>query len=192
MKSCNTQKRACFRSGFTIVEVSVVVALVGVMLVVTMASLADSRADRALDAVAREISAVAREVQNYALTGRQVSDVNVACLYGMKAVNATQYQVFYQYREADRTCADALSDDTEYFSHTLPHGVKFFEPNSDFSVRYVLPHANLVESPMSEDPFRIVLTKPSGLGDRYIVICLYENGSVITTKPSPTAHPDCS
>jgi prepilin-type N-terminal cleavage/methylation domain-containing protein len=166
----------CARRGMTLIEMIVVVALVGIMSSVTVVLMAGSRTDRALDAAAREVAALVREVQNYALTGRQVSDVNVACLYGMKAVNATQYQVFYQYREADKTCTDALSDDTEYFSRVLPHGVEFSDPA--FSVQYALPHAALGGTP------KITLSKAGSSGDRRAAVCLYGNGDVIVVPPS--------
>ncbi|MCX6765713.1 MAG: prepilin-type N-terminal cleavage/methylation domain-containing protein [Candidatus Moranbacteria bacterium] len=59
--------------GFTLLELIIVIAIIGIMTSVTLVYLGDSRKDRELEVAAREVAAAVREAQNNALTGKNAS-----------------------------------------------------------------------------------------------------------------------
>jgi type II secretory pathway pseudopilin PulG len=56
--------------GVTLMELTVIIAIIGIMTVVAMVSLSGAKNSKAVETAAREVAAAVREAQNYAITGK--------------------------------------------------------------------------------------------------------------------------
>jgi len=119
-------------AGFTLVEVMVVVALMGIMAALSIVSLGSGRIERELEANAREFVAVVREAQNYALTGKQVEG-NTACSFSVDWTAASStYSVGYT------PSGNCGASPTSIASYALKNGVEF---SNSGTVSFDLPWA---------------------------------------------------
>jgi len=62
------------KNGFTLIELILVIAIIGIMSVATIVSLQGGKVKKDLESSAREVSAAIRESQNSALTGKIASE----------------------------------------------------------------------------------------------------------------------
>src|SRR3989338_8872679 len=147
-------------AGFTLIEVMVVVALMGIMAALSIVSLESGRIERELEANAREFVGIVREAQNYALTGRQIGG-NTTCSFSV-AWAASAYSLRYT---PSGNCA---ASPTLIASYALKNGVAF--SNAD-ALSFSLPHAALNFGAGSK---KATFTKQS----RNYVVCIYADGRI--------------
>ena len=85
--------------GFSLVEVLVVIAFIGIMTGVLFVSLSGKRTETSLKSAAREVAAAVRTAQNSALTGVKtgVPDGRSLCRYEIKNTNASRYEILLHY-----------------------------------------------------------------------------------------------
>lgn len=168
----DTRKKYMMRKkGFTLVELMIVMAIVGIMTAVTIVSLGDARDRKAAEGEARKFAAVVREVQNYALTGKQLSAGEVTCSVGMRTIAlatgaTTSYDIFYTYRSgADCNTSTAVI----FATNTLLNEVEFSNATTAFS--FSVPRAELN---FSGPPKSFVLSK----GSATYAVCVYPSGRI--------------
>lgn len=121
-----------FVSGFTLLEVLVVVAIIGIMTSVAFVSVQRGKIDKEVSAAAEQVASAIREAQNYALSGKQPSTTETTCGFGFRRINLTRYNIFYNHTTASlSTCADvpkiydtAIAS-SNFTGITLPNGVLF-------------------------------------------------------------------
>jgi prepilin-type N-terminal cleavage/methylation domain-containing protein len=148
---------------FTLIEVMVVVAIIGIMAGIVIIPLGNGRIERELEANAREFVGVVREAQNYALTGRQAVAGTDPCRFHM-SWSGSNYTLTYWYKDAGGTC----NQTSPMAAYTLKNGVVF--GNSD-TLYFTLPHANLDFSTGSRGA---TLTKQSISH----IACVYADGRI--------------
>ena len=69
------------QKGFSLLELIIVIAIVGIMTAITLVSMNTLREKKAVEEAAREVAAAIRETQNYALTGKDITADSSACAY---------------------------------------------------------------------------------------------------------------
>lgn len=142
--------------GFTLIEVTVVMAIVGILASISILSFGTQNTKRVLETNAREFSAVLMEAQNYALAGKQVSG-GVVRQFDVVGISSTSYKIQATFKNGSSSTLATYS---------LKQGVIF--TSSGWSVSFSLPWA-------TTSPASIVLNKE---GSSHTV-CLNASGKII-------------
>lgn len=92
--------KACLpvRQGFTLIEMVVVVAIIGITSALIITSLTSTRSSRETERAIHTLAATLREAQNYALTGRSTSVSQENCFYAVRFMSSSQYALVNYYR----------------------------------------------------------------------------------------------
>lgn len=151
-------------SAFTIIEMVVVLAIIGIITVIMLRDWSGGRTTQQLDSAGREVEAVVREAQNYALTGSQGVPGTEPCQFQITWGGAG-YTTIYWYKNAAGACNQQLAG---FRSYTLKNGVTF---SAGGSFSFSLPHAGVVGGSQT-----ILLTK-SGASQ---VVCVSASGLIST------------
>jgi prepilin-type N-terminal cleavage/methylation domain-containing protein len=154
-------KKACLsaRKGFTLIELVVVIAIIGIVSALMLTALSASRNSSELESSATEVITALREAQNYALTGREIS---VDCNLYRMSFNGSDY-ILKNTGTGAGTCT-LLQD------YKLKNGVTFVgSSNVDFEA----PHA------IKTGALSVGLTK----GGKNYYVCINSAG-VITKSPT--------
>lgn len=156
--------------GFSLVEVLVVIAFIGIMTGVLFVSLSGKRTETSLKSAAREVAAAVRTAQNSALTGVKtgVPDGRSLCRYEIKNTNASRYEILLHYSNGGN-----CNRQSSLGVFSLKNGVSFSGGN--WSVLFGVPRGDVLSGSQSA----IGLTKS---GSSFSV-CVPSSGS-ITEKVS--------
>lgn len=151
--------------GFTLLELMVAMAIVGILTAATAVSLNSSRTKKEVEVAAREVTAAIREAQNYALTGKRVSDTEYPCDYKFNAtIGASGYSIEYDYHVYGSTTCD---DSNVLYSSSLKNKVTFksVAPNP---VSFSIPYGS------TNPAARVVLEKKS----LQYTVCVNSSGNI--------------
>lgn len=96
----NNQKK-----GFTLIEAVVVMAVISILAGIISVSYGAQRARNDVEASAREFASILKLAQNYALTGKQMSDTTTTCQFIVTASGST-YSLWYRIKSAESCTAD--------------------------------------------------------------------------------------
>lgn len=154
-------KKRKIEQGFTLIEIVIVIAIIGIMTALVFAISGPSRKSSELESSAVEVITALREAQNYALTGRQIS---ADCTIYNMSLSGSEY-VLTNIGGGTGTCK--LSQ-----TYKLKNGVTFI---GSPSVNFEAPHA------IKSGAGVIGLTK----GGNNYYICINSMG-VITKNPNPS------
>jgi prepilin-type N-terminal cleavage/methylation domain-containing protein len=146
---------------FTLIEVVIVLAIVGITTAVIIASLGNQRTKKELETNAREFASVLREAQNNALTGKQLNTATVTCRFDV-SWNGVAYSHSAIVQNAGGTCTGAS---TVVASYSLKQGVSFSNAGT---ATFYLPWA------FTPNALQVVFTK-SGI---FHTVCLGVSGTV--------------
>lgn len=155
-------------SGFTLIEVMIVVAIIGITSAMIFVTFSGQRQTRNTERAAREVLAALREAQNYALSGRAGTINENNSYYGVNFTAGAAYSL--------------VSSSGTISSYSLKNGIV---ASAASSVRFLLPRGEVYVggSPLSgSHQIRLV----NGASSRYI--CVYSTGRIIdngTTAACP-------
>lgn len=85
--------------GFTVIEMVIVIAIIGISSVVIINSLSTGRALRLTEQSAHDLAGALRQAQNYALTGK-ASAGQESCYFGLRFISSSRYALVQYYRAA--------------------------------------------------------------------------------------------
>lgn len=172
--------RMRFSRGFTLVEVMLVMAFIGIMTGVVFVSLSTRRSMESAKSAAREVAAAVRETQGSALSGLRrgknssVPDGRSICRYEITQTSATEYQssVFHA-----NDCSIGSPTSLLLRTYTLPNGVRFSSPlSSPWRVVFAVPRGEVTPGNVS-----ISLAK----GGSSFSVCVSSAGSVKESASCP-------
>lgn len=151
-------------SGFSLGELMIAVAIIGIMSVVSFSALMSNKTGSRLGAAQREVAATIKQAQSYALQGKTLPDGTATpVIYGVHFIDDRTYEIYYC-KESD------CSDSTRLQSYSLKEGVTATPVSAD--ARFTLPFGTVT---LSETPLTITL---SFFGDAKTVIVT--SGGAIT------------
>ena len=125
-----------YHSGFSLIELLIVIAIVGVMTSVFLVSFISSRDARAVRSIAREVSAAVRMAQSYALAGRYTDEQKIPCRF-IFTPRGNRYDVRYVYHRPRQSCS--LANMEVILTKSIRNGVRV----TGGEVAFTVPHAAL-------------------------------------------------
>jgi prepilin-type N-terminal cleavage/methylation domain-containing protein len=156
------------KKGFSLTELLVIIAIIGIMISVSLVSLVESKNRKDVEMAAREVAAVAREAQNYALTGKGAKQGNSVC----DGYRFTWFLGTPTYRFSGIGGAQCTQPYTA--NYTLKSNTSF-STGGYFDIS--LPHAELT---LSVNPTPIKVNK----GNHTFSVCVYQSGRVEEVRGS--------
>lgn len=145
--------------GFTLIEVLIVVAIIGIVSAMILVTFSGRQQARNLERAAREVMATLREAQNYALSGRAgvISENNT--YYGVDFTAGASYSV--------------VSSGGTIESYSMKNGIV---ASAASSVRFMLPRGEVyIGGAALSGSHRITLA--NGALNHYI--CVYSTGHIL-------------
>ena len=135
--------------GFTLVELMVVIAMIGIMSAISIAFLHSLKTKARLKSAQLEVTATIKTAQSYALQGRkQIGDT--VCGYGFRFKDAGNYEIFYNKKSVSGGCTLHYINPTSskvVFNGKLSVGVTLKTPSfNQAQIFFTLPHANAYDS----------------------------------------------
>lgn len=175
-----------YKKAFSLLELLIVCAFIGIMTVVALVSLGASRTTRQVEGAARELAVAVREAQNGALTGKKINGTHLPCNYYFTWNGTSSYSISYQHHIGSTSdCVNgpfAVPDQT-LATYTTKNGVNI---NSFSTINFKVPFAN-ISGLSPTDPMPIVVNKGGPGGVNYAV-CVSSSGN-IWEKPNATTCP---
>jgi prepilin-type N-terminal cleavage/methylation domain-containing protein len=162
----NRKTNIHFRA-FTMIELLIVVAILGITASVVFTNSSGSRTTQYLDNAGREVEAVIHQAQNAALTGVQLTSGDRPCGYRVTWAAGSAYSVMYRYKNGSGVCNQSSTLST----HTLQNGVVF---DNDGTVEFTLPHGTVAA------PATIRLAR-QGV---FQMVCVSAAGRIVTVSGS--------
>lgn len=162
------------KNGFTLIEIMIVMVIIGVMSAVVLSSLRSGKEQKAVEGEARRVASAIREIQNYALTGRQISG-QVPCRFGVGSISIGDASMILN--ESHRTgasCSAGASADTAIpgMVVSLANGVRFTaDLNANFF--FTVPRGELNPNG-NTTPISLRL----GKGSTTYSVCVYPGGQI--------------
>jgi len=114
LKNIMFSKSKKYNPGFTLVEMLVVVAVIGIMTTVSLVSMQSSKSNARLNAAQGEVIATIRLAQSYALQGKMQAS-KTPCAYVFKFMTQSRYQIFYKPPTASGCASPGANSPGEYF-----------------------------------------------------------------------------
>lgn len=158
-----SNKHTIFLPAFTLIEILVILAIVGILSTIMLVDFGSSRVTQELEGSAREVAGAFREAQNYALTGYQGVTGSDPCRFDV-TWGASAYTTVYWYKDGAGDCTQS----SLLRSYTLRNGIVF---SGVGTYHFTLPHAAVSFGGAS---LPVTLTKA---GVAYTV-CTYANGLI--------------
>lgn len=171
----NKKRQKKTRKGFTLVEMLLTVAIIGILSAVVLVNLRGGRDQKDVELAAREIAAGIKEAQNNALAGRRSKNEHLPCYYQIEPTSSLDgYVMRYIYRVETGNCNDS-SNNAVYYSHVFGNNVKV----SDFNpFGFNVPHGG-TRGILSSEPRKIIIYKGSHSYTVSYTVCVYESGLVL-------------
>lgn len=172
-------KKFFAKKGFTLIELMIVVAIVGIMTAATMVSLSSGREAKQVEGEARKFASAIRELQNYALTGKKFHATEPTCQAGLRVIfenNVSTPFPSYKYRSGT-DCGTMTIASSGTFA--LGNGVRFGDGSGLFAfsgLYFTVPRGDMVNAAnvAIASTTRVSLKKGSSVWS----VCIYPGGRV--------------
>lgn len=142
------------KKGFTLLELMVVIAIMGILATGLLTSLSSLRTNARLRTAQAEVTSLIKSVQNYSLQGR-IEAGRTVCGYGIRFNDDRSYKLYFNdlnglfdnCEEQNANSAyrqyDTFSLDVSGESYSLPGGVTLSDPAWNAAeIFFTIPHAN--------------------------------------------------
>lgn len=147
--------------GFTLVEVIVVIAIIGILSTITIISFSPLSKRTKLNASVDEVASALNLAKGYSLQGRMPAGLSSICGYGFKFTSTTQYQIFYYYYydgSGNLDCSNRSNfTETAVNTQTLKTGTVLNSPapGATSTIYFNIPRATVVFFPANPN-FNII------------------------------------
>lgn len=158
-------KKRKFLRGFTVIEILVIIAVMGIMLSIAFVNLSSGRTGAKLDAAQREVASAVQTAKSNALQGKTASGSVPKC-WGFKFTDNDTYIIFP---------SDCSTDGSSVETSDLGNGVKlkspspanskilFSVPNGGVTLAAASPTAIELEIPGVTPTKTVSVTSPGGV-----------------------------
>ncbi len=164
------------RKGFTLIEVLVVVAIIGIATSIVLVSMSSGRINQQVQGDARRLTGLIRELQNNALAGEQIVAGRVSCGFSLPAVGAGATTITSQYfYRVGPTCTILTAASAPLQTFTLSPGVSISVANG--GVRFFVPWGEVWDGGATAPiavPVQYTLVKSTVTWS----VCVYQGGRI--------------
>ena len=153
--------------GFTLVELLIVIAIIGIMSAVSIVSLQNGKTEKEVETAATQVAAAIREAQNNALTGKKNNGETPCDYVYFRWISNSNYAISYEEKVSEGICSSIK----DYSVYTLENDVIV---SSFDEISFSIPFGG-TDISGTED---IVLSKDSNIYH----VCVTSSGSVTEGK----------
>jgi len=152
ISSSRLKKRNKKYSGFTFMELMIVIAIIGILSTISIVSFNQTRKRANVDTSADELASAISLAKEYSLQGKMPQGENSICGYGFRFTSTTEYKIFYY---SDKTLsvtdkdyckikANLVDSNVSVYTQKLKTGVTLTSPNiSSTKIYFNIPRADL-------------------------------------------------
>lgn len=142
------------KTGFTLIEVIIVIAIIGIMTAISIVSLRGGKTSNNLETSRREVASIIKLAQSYALQGK-ITGGNTPCGFGVRFTDSNSYELFYIV-PGSGSCSDKNSSSASRrcSGNSDCHSLENYDLKSDIAVNdysdkdiyFIVPHASVYNS----------------------------------------------
>lgn len=161
------------RTGFTLIEVLVVIAIIGIATATFLVSFTNLRQQRNLELASQEVVSALRTAQNYALAGQAVGAIKNNCSFGFQAgAGGSAYSFIHTFGD----CITGPTNTNTIGTSSLRSGITFA---GAVTTNFLLPRGEVA----SAGTVTIQIQSTNGVASSNV--CVTKNGRIYVSGSNP-------